>query len=80
MRERTKDSSTFGRMLGTKELRQYLSLGMKSAQALGRAAGAELRLGRRVLYDREKIDAYISRQMGAGNIGKAAHYGMDTEL
>ena len=47
------------RYMGLEELRQYTSLGKNGAVEIGRRSGAVIRFGRRVLYDREKIDAYM---------------------
>lgn len=52
----------FGRLLGMPELMQYTSLGRNRAADLGRDAGAVVRVGKRVLYDRIKIDAWIDEQ------------------
>ena len=48
-----------GRYHGIKELRQYLNVGRDTAKRIAREAGAEIRIGSRVLYDREKIDEYM---------------------
>ena len=42
-------------------MQQYLNLGRNSVEKIGKAAGATVRIGSRVLYDREKIDAYLER-------------------
>ena len=51
------------RLLGAPELAAYLSLGKASARQVGAAAGAAIRIGRRVLYDRGLIDRYLDRQL-----------------
>ena len=51
------------RLLGIKELQTYTGLGMNRAAELGKNAGAVRRYGRRVLYDRLKVDAYIENEM-----------------
>lgn len=38
---------------------EYLAVGRNTAEKIGRAAGARFKVGRRVLYRRDKIDAYI---------------------
>ena len=53
------NSDTTGRLLGNDELQKYLNLGRASAMKLGKDAGAIIHIGSRVLYDREKVDAYI---------------------
>ena len=52
----------YGRLLGINELMSYTSLGKNNAQKLGQNANAMVRFGKRVLYDRRKIDKYIDEQ------------------
>lgn len=47
------------RLLSKEALRDYLSLGRDKAEQIAEDAGAKIKVGRRTLYDREKIDAYI---------------------
>lgn len=47
------------RLIDLKALQVYTGLGEKRAAQLGREAGAVVRYGTRVLYDRETIDRYI---------------------
>ena len=47
------------RLIGLKALQSYVGLGEKNAAQLGREAGAVVRYGTRVLYDRTEIDRYI---------------------
>lgn len=47
------------RLIGLKALQSYVGLGEKNAARFGREAGAVVRYGTRVLYDRETIDRYI---------------------
>ena len=47
------------RLINLKLLQSYVGLGEKRAAQLGREAGAVVRYGSRVLYDREAIDRYI---------------------
>lgn len=49
------------RLLSLSELQAYLSIGQTTAWKVGRESNALVRIGRRVLYDRRKIDAYIDR-------------------
>lgn len=51
------------RLFDIKGLMQYMSIGRNSAMKIGKDAGAIVRFGRRVLYDREKIDEYIEEKM-----------------
>ena len=47
------------RLLSIDDLMRYTSLGHSKALELGTAAGARLYFGRRVMYDKRKVDAYI---------------------
>ena len=47
------------RYLGIDELTEYLSIGRGSAREVGKAAGAVVKIGKRVIYDKNKIDMYI---------------------
>lgn len=49
----------YGRLMGIGELMRYTSLGRNSAMDFGKSANAIVRIGKRVLYDRRKIDSYI---------------------
>ena len=51
------------RLLGAKELQAYTGLGANKSAELGKNAGAVRRYGKRVLYDRLKVDAYIENEM-----------------
>lgn len=64
MTERTNITQVmdFGRLMGLPELMRYTSLGRNSAMDLGKSANAIVRIGKRVLYDRRKIDSYIDSQ------------------
>lgn len=60
------------RLIGLKALQSYVGLGEKNAAQLGREAGAVVRYGTRVLYDRTEIDRYIDQMKeeqahGTGN-------------
>lgn len=57
------------RLINLKLLMSYVGLGEKRAAQLGREAGAVVRYGSRVLYDRERIDQYIDQLRGGGNNG-----------
>lgn len=52
----------YGRLMGIQELMLYTSLGRNTAMELGKNANAIVRMGKRVLYDRKKIDTYIDEQ------------------
>lgn len=49
------------RLINLKLLMSYVGLGEKRAAQLGREAGAVVKYGSRVLYDRERIDQYIDQ-------------------
>lgn len=52
---------TNSRLLGIKELMVYTNLGRNSALKLGEDSHSKIRIGRRVLYDKRKLDQYINR-------------------
>ncbi len=52
------------RLLGIEGLMEYLSLGRNNARQLGKDSCAIIRIGRRVLYDRKKIDEYLESIAG----------------
>lgn len=47
------------RYMGIRELCAYLSVGQNTAREVGEQAGARIKLGKRVLFDREAIDRYV---------------------
>ena len=47
------------RLMDIKGLMAYTSLGRNSAMKLGADSGAKVKIGKRALYDRRKIDIYI---------------------
>jgi len=47
------------KLLGIDELTSFLSLGRNQAREFGVKAGADRRIGGRVLYDREAIERYV---------------------
>ena len=65
MRSRTV-TATVGesRLMDTEELRAYTNLGRNNAMKLGEEIGAKLQIGRRVLWDRRKIDEYFNSLTG----------------
>ena len=52
-----------GRLLSMTELQDYLNLGHHTAREVGESAGAIIKIGRRLLFDRKKIDAYIDNNV-----------------
>lgn len=65
MRNRTV-TATVGesRLMDTEELRAYTNLGRNNAMKLGEEVGAKVQIGRRVLWDRRKIDEYFNSLTG----------------
>ena len=55
------------RLIGLKALQSYVGLGEKNAARFGREAGAVVRYGARILYDREAVDRYIDTLKEATN-------------
>lgn len=53
------------RLIDTDELRIYLNIGRNNAMKFGEEIGAKVRIGRRVLWDKQVIDKYISSIAGA---------------
>lgn len=65
MRSRTAlTNSSESRLMDTEELRAYTSLGRNNAMKLGEQIGARVKIGRRVLWDRKKIDEYFNSITG----------------
>ena len=67
MRNRSRtvyQSSVTPRLMDTEELRAYINLGRNSAMKLGDKIGARVQIGKRVLWDRVKIDAYFDSLTG----------------
>lgn len=53
------------RYLSIEELVAYTSLGRNTAREIGVKSGAAIKIGRRAIYDREKIDTYLE-SIGTG--------------
>lgn len=65
MRNRTGTAVDRGsRLMDTEELRAYTNLGRNNAMKLGEEIGAKVQIGRRVLWDRVKIDQYFNSLTG----------------
>ena len=66
MRQRNSSLGVNGnsRLMDTEELRAYTCLGRNSAMKLGEEIGARVKIGKRVLWDRVKIDAYFDTLTG----------------
>lgn len=52
------------RLMDADELGRYICLGRNKALAFGKEIGAEIRIGRRVLFDRVKVDQYFDSATG----------------
>lgn len=52
------------RLMDTTELRAYTSLGRNTAMSLGIKAGAKIKVGKRTLWDKVKIDQYLNELTG----------------
>lgn len=52
------------RLMDTEELRAYTNLGRNNAMKLGEEIGAKVQIGRRVLWDRVKLDQYFNSLTG----------------
>lgn len=53
------------RLMDTEELRAYTNLGRNSAMKLGEESGARVKIGKRVLWDKVKIDQHLNELTGA---------------
>ena len=65
MRERENSSmlsSEQKRLLDANEVCVYLSLGRNKGIEFAKSIGAEIKIGRRVVYDKNKIDKYLDEQ------------------
>ena len=56
-----KDSTVIPRMLNEIQARAYTGLGRSSIRKLGEEIGCIHRYGRRILYDRQAIDAFFDK-------------------
>lgn len=61
------------RLLNTEQAAAYLSIGKNAIAEIGADAQATVRVGSRVLYDKEKLDAWIDRQVAATNSIQVYH-------
>lgn len=52
------------RLIDTDELRIYLNIGRNNAMKFGEEIGAKVRIGRRVLWDKQVIDNYFDSLTG----------------
>lgn len=66
MRTKKATEENQNRLMGIEDLMRYAALGRNSARAFGEEAGAVIRVGTRVLYDRKAIDRFIDCQVSGG--------------
>lgn len=66
MRQRIKreNGAENSRLLDTDELRNYTNLGRNNAMKLGEEIGAKIVIGKRVLWDKVKLDQYFNELTG----------------
>lgn len=65
MRSRsTTENARESRLMDTEELKAYTNLGRNNAMKLGEEIGAKIQIGRRVLWDRKKLDQYFNSLTG----------------
>jgi len=65
MRARQRNELSSGaRLLDTEELRMYVGLGRNTAIELAETAGARVAIGKRILFDRVKLDQYLDELTG----------------
>lgn len=56
--------NSIARLMDTEELRAYTNLGRNNAMKLGEEIGAKVKIGKRVLWDKVKIDNYLNELTG----------------
>ena len=54
------------RLIDTKALAAYLGIGYRTAAVFGREAGADIRIGSRLRFDRTVIDKKLDQMSGTG--------------
>ena len=63
--KKVENTTTGGsRLIDTEELKSYTGLGRNNAMKLGEEIGAKVKIGRRVLWDRVKVDQYLDSLTG----------------
>ena len=60
----TTENARESRLMDTEELKAYTNLGRNNAMKLGEEIGAKIQIGRRVLWDRKKLDQYFNSLTG----------------
>lgn len=64
MKKRTRETNTIGRYLDIQALCSYTNVGRNTARNIATQAGAVIKFGHRVVYDREKIDRFMESLAG----------------
>ena len=60
--QRRRQRAAPGRMLSTREAADYMGLGINSTRTLANDIGATVKVGKRLLIDRYKLDDFIDKQ------------------
>lgn len=63
-RRKDRNTKVPQRLFDTAELSDYLGLGRNKSVGFGDEAGARVQVGRRVLWDKRKVDLYIDSMTG----------------
>lgn len=66
--------------MDTTELRVYTSLGRNTAMNLGIKAGAKIKVGKRTLWDKVKIDQYLNELTGVEQSNDQKIYRVNTRI
>lgn len=61
----SKNEYGYGKALDTKTLAKYLCVGLSTAEQIGQDAGAVIMVGRKKIYNRTKVDAYVDQITGS---------------
>ena len=56
------------RLMSVDEFAAYMGIGRNNALKVGAEIGAEIRIGKRRLYDKNVVDAWIDRRIKDDNI------------
>ena len=67
-------SAKEARLMDTEELRAYTSLGRNNAIKFGEKIEAKVKIGRRVLWDRKKVDQYFDSLTGVKTKAEITEY------
>lgn len=62
MKPRNRNNPGNGRLLDTEGLMAYIGTGRNTALKFGSDAGAVIRIGRRLLFDKEMVDRAIEQK------------------